>query len=38
MFGRTLTLRDGRLPLPGDPGTGLEYDPAWLAQGRPAQA
>ncbi|HMS81506.1 MAG TPA: mandelate racemase/muconate lactonizing enzyme family protein [Burkholderiaceae bacterium] len=38
MFGRTLSLRDGRLPLPGDPGTGLEYDPAWLAQGRPAQA
>lgn len=31
MFGRTSSLVDGRLPLPLGPGTGLDYDPAWLA-------
>ena len=31
MFARTTTLVDGQLRLPADPGTGLRYDPAWLA-------
>ena len=32
MFGRTTALRDGRLPLPQEPGTGLRYAADWLAQ------
>ena len=32
MFGRASVLRDGLLTLPSGPGTGLRYDPAWLAK------
>ena len=32
MFGRASVLRDGLLALPSGPGTGLRYDPAWLAK------
>jgi L-alanine-DL-glutamate epimerase-like enolase superfamily enzyme len=36
MFGRATVLRDGLLPLPQEPGTGLRYDPQWLRQHRKA--
>jgi L-alanine-DL-glutamate epimerase-like enolase superfamily enzyme len=32
MFGRPTVLRDGLLPLPQGPGTGLRYDAQWLQQ------
>ncbi|MDB5861035.1 MAG: hypothetical protein JWQ76_4724 [Ramlibacter sp.] len=32
MFGRATVLRDGLVPLPQEPGTGLRYDPQWLRQ------
>ena len=31
MFARTTTLIDGQLSLPTEAGTGLRYDPAWIA-------
>jgi len=32
IFGRRTVLRDGQLPLPQAPGSGLVYDRAWLAR------
>jgi L-alanine-DL-glutamate epimerase-like enolase superfamily enzyme len=34
MFGRETVLRDGRVQVPVEPGTGLRYDPAWLDEYR----